>query len=156
MPPLALDLNNSNLDCSIWPMRITEQTRYALRIIAVCAQKYPERVKVGDLSKITGISPYNIFKLLKIVTRAGYLDSVRGPKGGIMMVQSPQSLTVGQVVRALEPRFQSCAPADLMMAAAPPHQDDIAQKVNEAIGRGINAFLAELDEILVSKLASNS
>lgn len=135
-------------------MRITEQTRYALRIIAVCAQKYPERVKVGDLSKITGISPYNIFKLLKIVTRAGYLDSVRGPKGGIMMAQSPQSLTVGQVVRALEPRFQSCAPADLMSVV--PSQDAVTQRVNEAIGRGINAFLAELDEILVSKLASNS
>jgi Rrf2 family protein len=151
MHPDPLDWGTSNLDDSIWPMRITEQTRYTLRIIAICAQRYPERVKVGELSRITGITSYNIFKLLKIATRAGFLESSRGPKGGVVMARSPETLSVGQVVRALEPRFQACVPAGLILPH-PPTQDDVERRINEAIGRGINVFLTELDMIPITSL----
>ncbi|MCC6889281.1 MAG: Rrf2 family transcriptional regulator [Hyphomicrobiales bacterium] len=148
----SLDWNLSNLDRSIWPMRITEQTRYALRIIVLCARRYPERIKVADLSRMTGITNYNIFKLLKIVTKAGILDSSRGPKGGITMTMSPEQLTVGQVVRLLEPRFQACGPARTMSSYDDGHSDESERRVNAIIGRGIKAFLAELDTITISVL----
>ncbi|TAK46928.1 MAG: Rrf2 family transcriptional regulator [Xanthobacteraceae bacterium] len=132
-------------------MRITEQTRYALRIIAACARRHPARVRVGDLSRETGITEANIFKLLKTVTKVGFLESSRGPGGGVAMTLAPDRLMVGQVVRVLESRFYSCAPVDLL-TPAPPEQDDIERRVNEAIGRGLNAFLAELDHIPISFL----
>jgi Rrf2 family protein len=131
-------------------VRLTEQTRYALRVLATMAARDPVRMRVSELSAATGISEFNIFKLLKIVTRAGFVRSSRGRNGGVRLATPPTELSVGRVVRALEPRFQICGPAAVMADANPVAELD--RRVDQAIGRGIGVFLAELDAITIADL----
>ena len=44
-------------------MRLTEQSRYALRVLAHCAERHPALAKVATIAAVTGITEQNIFKL---------------------------------------------------------------------------------------------
>ena len=87
-------------------MRLTEQSRYALRVLAHCAERHPALAKVATIAAVTGITEQNIFKLIKTLTKAGFVETIRGPHGGVRLAMAPKAIRVGQVIRAIEPRFQ--------------------------------------------------
>ena len=64
-------------------MRLTEQTRYALHVLAYCAARHPALAKVAAIAAGTAITEQNIFKLIKTLTKAGLVQTIRGPHGGV-------------------------------------------------------------------------
>lgn len=132
-------------------MRLTEQTRYAVRVLAACAQVHPEVVAVKKVAVDTGLTEFTIFKLLKTATKAGLVTSVRGRNGGIRLGKNPDQLTLGQVVRAFESRFQECKPAREMLAEDV-ERGGVDEKLNGMIGQGFAAFLSTLDDMTVADL----
>lgn len=132
-------------------MRLTEQTRYAVRVLAACAQVHPEVVAVKKVAADTGLTEFTIFKLLKTATRAGLVASVRGRNGGIRLAAPPDQLTLGSVVRAFELRFQECRPAQQMLAEDFA-RDGVDRRLNGMIGQGFAAFLQTMDNLTVADL----
>src|SRR5688572_17973877 len=135
-------------------MRLTEQSRYALRVLAHCAERHPALAKVATIAAVTGITEQNIFKLIKTLTKAGLVQTVRGPHGGVRLAMPPHAIRVGQVIRAVEPRFQACGPLDRMMSDAP--VSDVERELDRTIGRGIAAFMAKLDETSIASLVAKT
>ena len=133
-------------------MRLTEQTRYALHVLAFCAEHEPDLVKVAEISFATGITEQNIFKLIKELTKAGFIETTRGPHGGVRLAVSATAIRVGQVIRAIEPRFKACGPVELILSDQP--VSPIERKLDQVIGRGIGAFLATVDAISIACLAA--
>src|SRR5829696_9373707 len=131
-------------------MRLTEQSRYALRVLAHCAERHPALAKVATIATVTGITEQNIFKLIKTLTKAGLVQTIRGPHGGVRLARSPNTIRVGQVIRAIEPRFKACGPLDRMMSEAP--VSAVERELDQAIGRGIAAFMATLDRTTIAAL----
>ena len=131
-------------------MKLTEQTSYALRVFAACAEVYPQTIKVADISGQTGITEFNIFKLSKIASRNNLIVSTRGPSGGIRLSGAPDTMYMGQVIRAFEPRFQDCGPAGMIAEEVEP--DQLSGRVGRFIGQGYGAFLRELDKVPLSAL----
>lgn len=77
-------------------------TDYATVILSEMA-KDTVRVHVAlDVAQTTGISLPTVSKILKILTRAGVLTSVRGAKGGYSLAREPERITVATVISALE------------------------------------------------------
>jgi Rrf2 family protein len=131
-------------------MRLTEQSRYALRVLAHCGAQHPALVKVADIALATGITEQNIFKLIKTLTKARLVETIRGPHGGVRLATPPGAIRVGQVIRAVEPRFKECGPLELIMSEAP--VSDIERELDRAIGRGIAAFMEALDQTSIAAL----
>ena len=134
-------------------MKLTEQTSYALRVFAACAEVYPNITKVAEIAAATGITEFNIFKLLKVATKHDLIISIRGPAGGIKLSRAPDQMFVGQVIRVFEPRFQDCGPAGLLTVGTDP--DAFTEQVNQILGRGYRSFLRELDRVSLMDLLSN-
>ena len=132
-------------------MRLTEQTRYALRVLAYCAKFHPDIASVKTVAADTGLTEFTIFKLLKSATKAGLVTSVRGRNGGIRLAAPPHELTLGAVVRVFEPRFQRCGPAKAM-ATRNVNPDQVDRNLNQALGMGFAAFLDTLDAMTVEDL----
>ncbi len=132
-------------------MRLTEQTRYAVRVLAACALVHPDVVAVKKVAADTGLTEFTIFKLLKTATRAGLVASVRGRNGGIRLAMEPDCLTLGSVVRAFELRFQECRPAQQMLDSGF-ERDRIDKKLNGMIGQGFAAFLETMDNMTIADL----
>ena len=131
-------------------MRLTEQTRYALHVLAYCAARHPALAKVATIATVTGITEQNIFKLIKVLAKAGFVETIRGPHGGVRLAKPPGAIRVGQVIRAIEPRFKACGPLGLMMSEEP--VSAVERELDQAIGRGIAAFMDTLDRTTIAAL----
>ena len=135
-------------------MRLTEQSRYALRVLAHCAERHPALAKVATIAAVTGITEQNIFKLIKTLTKAGLVQTSRGPHGGVRLAMAPSAIRVGQVIRAIEPRFKACGPLDQMMSDAP--VSAVERELDRTIGRGIAAFMETLDRTSIAALVAKT
>jgi Rrf2 family protein len=135
-------------------MRLTEQTRYALRVLAHCAAQHPVLAKVASIAAQTGITEQNIFKLIKALTKAGLVQTIRGPHGGVRLARAPGAIRVGQVIRAIEPRFKACGPLDQIMSDEP--VSAVERELDRTIGRGIAAFMEALDKTSIAVLVAKT
>src|SRR6478672_1713093 len=129
-------------------MRLTEQSRYALRVLAHCAERHPA------LAKVAGITEQNIFKLIKTLTKAGLVETIRGPHGGVRLAKAPGAIRVGQVIRAIEPRFKACGPLDQIMSDEP--VSAVERALDRTIGRGIAAFMETVDKTSIAALVAKT
>src|SRR5687768_15723992 len=131
-------------------MRLTEQSRYALRVLAHCAEHQTALAKVADIATATGITEQNIFKLIKTLNKAGFVETIRGPHGGVRLALPPNAIRVGQVIRAIEPRFKACGPLEQILSDEP--VSAVERELDRAIGSGIAAFMETLDRMSIASL----
>lgn len=83
-------------------LKLSKLTDYGTVILSEMA-KDSGRVRVApDVASATGIALPTVSKILKILTRAGVLTSVRGAKGGYYLAREPERITVATVISALE------------------------------------------------------
>lgn len=83
-------------------LKLGKLTDYAtVLMVAIAAE--PLRIHAAlDLAQRTHIAPPTVSKLLKLLTKAGLLASVRGAHGGYRLPRLPEQLRVADVVRAIE------------------------------------------------------
>ena len=83
-------------------MKITSLEEYGLRCLLQLARAPQHQVvSVKEIAAKEGLSSAYVEKLLRILSRAGLVHSVRGVKGGYVMNRPASSVTLGEVVRAL-------------------------------------------------------
>ncbi len=84
-------------------MRLSTKSRYGTRMLIDIAENYHDGpVSVAEIASRTGISEKYMEKLIRKLKRAGLVLSKRGPKGGHVLAKPAGSITVGDIVRALE------------------------------------------------------
>lgn len=132
-------------------MRLTEQSRYALRVLACCAEREHAFLKVADIAGDTGITEQNIFKLVKVLTKARFIETCRGPKGGVRLARPANSISVGHVIRAIEPRFRTCGPLRFLTPTES-LSSIVERELDRVIGQGLASFIAKLDETNIGAL----
>jgi Rrf2 family transcriptional regulator, iron-sulfur cluster assembly transcription factor len=57
---------------------------------------------VREIAKRTGLPEPYLAKIVRQLTSAGLVRAFRGPGGGIALVQSPQTISLWSIVRAIE------------------------------------------------------
>jgi len=83
-------------------MKITAQEEYGLRCLLQLARTpHNEIVRVKEIAVKEGLSSAYVEKLLRILSRAGLVHSVRGMKGGYVLNRPAAAITLGEVVRGL-------------------------------------------------------
>ena len=83
-------------------MKITAKEEYGLRCLLQLARSpQGQVVSVKEIAAKEGLSSAYAEKLLRILSRAGLVHSVRGLKGGYMLNRPPAQVTLGEVIRAL-------------------------------------------------------
>ena len=68
--------------------------------LALNAQGEP--VRLSDISKRQGLPLKYLEKLIRMLKKAGYVKSIRGPYGGYMLAKPMKDISVGDIVRTLE------------------------------------------------------
>ena len=83
-------------------MKITSQEEYGLRcILQLARQEHGAPLLVRDIAEREGLSVAYVEKLLLIISRAGIIESVRGPKGGFLLTRPCAEISIGEVMRVL-------------------------------------------------------
>lgn len=83
-------------------MRLTLHTDYALRSLIQVAIADDRLITINDIAQSFDISKQHLMKVVNDLSRKGYLDTVRGRRGGIRLGRQPLDINIGQVVRDTE------------------------------------------------------
>ena len=126
-------------------MRLTKSTSHAIRILIDCARANHGLIKVASLSERLEITPQNVFKIVNLLTKAKLIEAVRGRNGGVRLARPPQSIRIGDVVRATEVthvEIEEGAPATARSG----------QGVNRILDNALGAFIDVLDQHTIADM----
>ncbi|MBQ1904077.1 MAG: RrF2 family transcriptional regulator [Ruminococcus sp.] len=135
-------------------MLISTKGRYALRLmldLALCEQgKY---VALKDVAQRQGISVKYLEQIISVLSRAGFVRSVRGSGGGYMLTNEPKDYTVGMILRLTE---GSLAPVQCLEVE---HND--CPRADSCVTLGVweklyNAINSVVDTITLQDLVNDS
>ncbi len=134
-------------------MRLTLYTDFSLRIlIYLGAKKRDELSTIQEISNAYQISKNHLMKVSHELGKAGYIETVRGRKGGIRLALEPRDINVGEVVRRMEDDFylvECFNPAGGSCPISP------VCGLKGVLGRALQAYLQVLDEYTLQDLLVN-
>ncbi len=133
-------------------MRLTGYTNYALRTLQIAALHDPELSRVDDVVRVHRIARPNVTKIVHELGRAGYLQTVRGRRGGFRLARPASQIRVGEVVRLTEATLEvvECFNPDTNTCPLIG-----VCRLSLAIHAATNAFLQVLDGVTLAEIASN-
>lgn len=129
-------------------MELNRFTDYSLRTLIYVALRDGSLTSNREIATAFGISEHHLVKVVHKLARLGYLKTVRGRGGGILLNRDAGEIVVGEVVREVEsmavveciaPREGGCCIAGIC-------------ELQAALGRATAAFLAELDRLTLADL----
>jgi Rrf2 family nitric oxide-sensitive transcriptional repressor len=132
-------------------MRLTKQTGHAIRILIDCTLAKDELVKVADVSDRLGVTKQNVFKIVHILSHAGFLTAVRGPNGGVRLAKPATAIKIGDVVRAIE-----VTRVQVEGGSGRKSGDNDPASINAMFDDALSAFISVLDQHTLAELASQN
>ncbi len=127
-------------------MRLTKTTSYAVRILVDCATAEGELVKTADIAKRLDITPLNVFKIVHILSHAGFVEAVRGRNGGVRLASPARSIRIGEVVRTIEA-------TEIAIEKSRRRDKGARLQLNDIFDSALDAFIATLDKHTLADLA---
>jgi len=130
-------------------MKLTTKTRYGTRLLLDIAQHQKQgAVQVSDISARQGISVKYLEQLIRPLKKENLITSIRGPKGGHILAQKPDTITLGQITRLFESQ------SDLVECISNP---DMCAKTEDCVVRcawqkATQALYEKLDAITIADL----
>lgn len=93
--------------------RFSQSTDMAIHgVWALACLEEPRSLLLSDIARTQNVSESYLSKVFQKLTHAGLIQAVRGKNGGYSLARPPASITVGDVVRAIEaepPMYQCLA-----------------------------------------------
>jgi len=83
-------------------MKISTNSRYALRFLARVAQKNGERVTTSSVAQVEGISEKLLERIAAKLSAEGFVKSVKGAHGGYMLSREADKITVSEILKTME------------------------------------------------------
>ncbi|MEL7563561.1 MAG: Rrf2 family transcriptional regulator [Dehalobacterium sp.] len=83
-------------------VHISEMVSLALHSMAIIADSKKEVVNVKEISAATACSEAHLVKVLQRLVRAGFLYSIRGPKGGFGLSKPADQITLLDIYQVIE------------------------------------------------------
>jgi Rrf2 family nitric oxide-sensitive transcriptional repressor len=84
-------------------MRLTQLTDYALRVLMYLGAEPARRHTVADIAAAYGVSRHHLHKVVHLLAQHGFIDALRGRGGGLSLAHAPAEISLGAVVRRMEP-----------------------------------------------------
>jgi len=84
-------------------MKLSTRTRYGIRAILEIAENHGKGpLQIKTIAERQDISVKYLEQLMAILKSAGFVRSIRGPRGGYVLSQSPKEIKLSDVFDALE------------------------------------------------------
>ena len=123
-------------------MRISTKGRYALRLMLdISLYNTGEPVALRDSAKRQNISEKYLEQIISMLNKAGYVRSIRGARGGYVLVGKPEDYTVGKILRVTE---GDLSPVECVAKGAEiceRHDECVTVKVWERLNEAISSVV---------------
>jgi Rrf2 family transcriptional regulator, nitric oxide-sensitive transcriptional repressor len=86
-------------------MHLTKFSDYTLRVLMLAAAREDQRITIEETAATFGISHGHLKKVVLAMSRAGYLNGIKGRNGGYTLARKPEEINLGDVLRITETDF---------------------------------------------------
>lgn len=130
-------------------MRVTIHTNHAMRLLMYCAVEPGRPIAISEIARAHTISENHLTKIAQQLASNGFIRTMRGRKGGVILDRPPEEISIGAVVRATE--------ENLDLAECFALETNTCRLVPECRFRGIlsealRAFFSVLDRYTIADL----
>ncbi len=129
-------------------MRLTLHTDYSLRVLMYVAVKGEALSTIKEIAEIFAISRAHLMKVVNRLAQKGYLESVRGKKGGVRLARKSGQINVGAVVRDMEEELGVLG----CLRGSGYCRIEACCTLRRALGDATDAFMAVLDRLTLADL----
>ena len=130
-------------------MRLTRFTDNALRALIFLALEPTQVPTVGHVARQMGMSEDHLLKVVQRLSQLGYVQTIRGRKGGMRLAKPADQIVVGTVIRQTEDNIA-------MASCFEPDSDRCpivsACALAPAFELALQSFFATLDRYTVADL----
>ena len=133
-------------------MKLTAFTDYSLRVLIYLATEPDRRATVAEICTAFDIKSNHLTKVVHHLAKCGWVATVRGKGGGLMLARPANEIPVGRVVRDAEGLD---VPAECF-ADAPSHCVIVRScRLKGVLAEAMNAFHAVLDRYTLADITRN-
>ena len=130
-------------------MRLTSFTDFGLRALMRLAGEPGRSFATNEIAAEFGISRNHLAKVVRDLADSGFITTQRGVGGGFTLARPAQSITIGEVVRALEgPPLVECFREDGGSCVLRPRC-----RLKAKLAAAREAFMRELDATTLAECA---
>ena len=135
-------------------MKISTRGRYALRLMIDLALNGSDQyVTIRSVSERQGISYKYLEQMITVLSRAGYVKSIRGSQGGYKLARPAEEYTVGMILRLIEGSLVPVACMEDEPNQCPRSAECVTLDVWKQLGDAINSAL---DNITLADLVNKT
>ncbi|NLV62829.1 MAG: Rrf2 family transcriptional regulator, partial [Clostridiaceae bacterium] len=135
-------------------MKISTRGRYALRLMIDLALNGSDQyVTIRSVSERQGISYKYLEQIITVLSRAGYVKSIRGSQGGYKLARPAEEYTVGMILRLIEGSLVPVACMEDEPNQCPRSAECVTLDVWKQLGDAINSVL---DNITLADLVNKT
>ncbi len=87
-------------------LHISEAVSLAIHSLILVARDSERHKKVKELAEEIGISKAHLAKVFQRLAKAGFVSSVRGPRGGFALARPSHTITLLDIYEAIEAPLQ--------------------------------------------------
>ena len=129
-------------------MHITRYTDYSLRVLIYLAMPGDQLATIQEIADSYDISKNHLMKVVHQLNKKGYIETVRGKKGGMRLRMAPSDLNVGILVRETEQDLSivECFSSKNTCRITP------VCGLKSMFGEALNAFLEALDKYTLADI----
>ncbi len=83
-------------------MRLTLHSDFALRVLIQVGLNAERLTTIDEIAESFDVSRNHLMKVVNDLGQKGYLETVRGRRGGMRLKRAPRDINIGRVVRDME------------------------------------------------------
>lgn len=135
-------------------MKLSTKGRYGLRAVVELALCDEQTVSLNQIAQRQAISLRYLEQLMAKLKKAGIIKSIRGAQGGYFLAKSPEKISVGDILRALEGNLN---PVDCAEVGGETPCDGADLCVTKYVWKRISDSINDtVDRIMLSELITES
>jgi Rrf2 family nitric oxide-sensitive transcriptional repressor len=86
-------------------MQLTQYTDYSLRVLLFLGLNPERRCTITEVSNAFEINRNHLVKVVHNLSSSGWIRTIRGKSGGMVLAFPPEHINIGAVIRHTEPHF---------------------------------------------------
>ena len=133
-------------------MKLTSFTDYSLRVLLYLAADTSRRATVAEVAQAFEISEHHLTKVVHLLGKQGWIETVRGKGGGMVLAMEPKDIGIGRVVRDTE---GAALPAECFSEHGGACVITGCCRLKGVLAEAVQAFYAALDRYTLADLARN-
>ena len=133
-------------------MQLTQYTDYSLRTLIFLGMNPDRRCTISEISEGFSINRNHLVKVVHNLSTSGWILTIRGKSGGMMLNMPAEEINIAAVVRDTEPHMDllTCFDAGNTDCAITP-----ACKLRNVLFDARKAFIAVLEQYTLADMLQN-